>query len=56
MAEGINKTSITLPSSVSNEIWAKTLESSAIMQLAQRIDLPGNGLTIPVITLSLIHI
>lgn len=50
MAEGINKTSITLPSSVSSEIWAKTLESSAIMQLAQRIDLPGNGLTIPVIT------
>lgn len=50
MAEGINNTSITLPSSVSNEIWAKTLESSAIMQLAQRIDLPGNGLTIPVIT------
>ena len=48
MAEGINKTSITLPSSVSNEIWAKTLESSAIMQIAQRIDLPG--LTIPVIT------
>ncbi len=29
MAEGINKTSITLPSSVSNEIWAKTLESSS---------------------------
>lgn len=50
MAEGINKASITLPSSVSSEIWAKTLESSAIMQLAQRIDLPGNGLTIPVIT------
>ena len=50
MAEGINKTSITLPASVSNEIWAKTLESSSIMQLAQRIDLPGNGLTIPVIT------
>lgn len=50
MAEGINKTSITLPSSVSTEIWAKTLEQSAIMQLAQRIDLPGNGLTIPVIT------
>lgn len=50
MAEGINKTSITLPSSVSNEIWAKTLKSSSIMQIAQRIDLPGNGLTIPVIT------
>ena len=50
MAEGINKTSTTLPSSVSSEIWSKTLENSAIMQLAQRIDLPGNGLTIPVIT------
>lgn len=50
MAEGINKTSITLPASVSTEIWGKTLENSAIMQLAQRIDLPGNGLTIPVIT------
>lgn len=50
MAEGINKTSITLPTSVSDEIWGKTLESSTVMQLAQRIDLPGNGLTIPVIT------
>lgn len=50
MAEGINTKSITLPSSVSSEIWSKTLERSAIMQLAQRIDLPGNGLTIPVIT------
>lgn len=50
MAEGINKSSITLPSSVSTEIWAKTLENSVIMQLAQRVDLPGNGLTIPVIT------
>lgn len=50
MAEGINNSSISLPSSVSNEIWAKTLENSAIMRLAQRIELPGNGLTIPVIT------
>ena len=50
MAEGINNTSITLPSSVSDEIWAKTLEASTVMQLAQRIELPGNGLTIPVIT------
>lgn len=50
MAEGISTTSITLPASVSSEIWGKTLEDSAIMQLAQRIDLPGNGLTIPVIT------
>ena len=50
MAEGINSTSITLPTSVSDEIWAKTLEASTVMQLAQRIELPGNGLTIPVIT------
>lgn len=50
MAEVTNATSITLPNSVSSEIWSKTLENSAIMQLAQRIDLPGNGLTIPVIT------
>lgn len=50
MAEGLNTTSIQLPESVSDEIWAKTLEQSAVMQLAQPIDLPGRGLTIPVIT------
>ena len=50
MAEGLNTTSITLPSSVSDEIWAKTLEESVVMSLAAPIDLPGNGLTIPVIT------
>lgn len=50
MAEGLNTTSITLPSSVSDEIWAKTLEESVVMSLATPIDLPGNGLTIPVIT------
>lgn len=43
-------TSINLPESVSNEIWKKTLEDSIVMQLANRIDLPGNGLEIPVIT------
>lgn len=50
MADAITTTSITLPTSVSNEIWAKTLESSIVMRLARPIDLPGNGLTIPVIT------
>lgn len=50
MAEGINKASINLPASVADEIWAKTLENSAVMQLAQRIELPGNGLSIPVVT------
>lgn len=42
--------SIALPEKVSDEIWQKTQETSVVMQLAQQIDLPGNGLTIPVIT------
>lgn len=42
--------SIALPEEVSGEIWQKTQETSVVMQLAQPIDLPGNGLTIPVIT------
>lgn len=40
----------TLPESISADIWAKTLEESAVMRLARRIELPGNGLAIPVIT------
>lgn len=52
MATGIatNRTNIDLPVSVSNEIMAKTQESSAIMSLARQIALPGNGAAIPVIT------
>ncbi len=46
----INRTAITLPTEVSNEIMQKTQESSAIMRLARRVSLPGRGLTIPVIT------
>lgn len=45
-----NRTAISLPTEVSSEIMQKTQESSAIMQLARRITLPGRGLTIPVIT------
>lgn len=43
--EGIsrNTTDVLLPLEVSREIWAKTIENSAIMQLAQRRDLPGAG-------------
>lgn len=41
---------ITLPKELSTEIWANAQHESAIMRLAQRIDLPGSGLTIPVIT------
>lgn len=47
----INRTdTITLPPDVSSEIIAKSVESSAIMQLARRINLPGRGVTIPVVT------
>lgn len=45
-----NRTDITLPSEVSSEIMQKVQESSAIMQLARPVTLPGRGLTIPVIT------
>lgn len=41
---------ITLPTDISNEIWAKAIESSVIMQVSPRITLPGRGLSIPVIT------
>lgn len=43
-------TTITLPSAVSSEILQKTQESSAVMSLARQIQLPGLGVTIPVIT------
>ena len=39
-----------LPSDISAEILQKTQEESAIMRLARHIDLPGRGVTIPVIT------
>lgn len=45
-----NRSNIELPMEVSHEILQKMQESSAIMQLATRIELPGNGLIIPVIT------
>ncbi|MEE3459344.1 MAG: phage major capsid protein [Candidatus Faecousia sp.] len=45
-----NRSNITLPTDVSQEIIQKTQQASAVMQLARQIDLPGRGLTIPVIT------
>lgn len=45
-----NRTNITLPADVSNEILAKMQTESAVMRLARRIDLPGRGVSIPVIT------
>ena len=48
--ENRGSNSITLPTVLSNEVWANAVEESAIMQLAQRIDLPGRGLSVPVVT------
>ena len=45
-----NRSNIALPTDVATEIIQKTQEASAVMQLARQIKLPGNGLTIPVIT------
>lgn len=44
-----NRSNIELPTEVSAQILQKTQEQSAVMQLAQQIELPGWGLTIPVI-------
>lgn len=46
----VNSTTISLPTEVSNKILQKVQEDSAVMSLAQYIDLPGLGATIPVIT------
>ena len=45
----INRSGISLPTAVSSEIIQKTQEGSAVMQLARLTDLPGEGVTIPVI-------
>ena len=42
--------SIQLPPELSADIWAAAQEESAVMRLVERIDLPGPGVTIPVIT------
>lgn len=46
----ITRASITLPAEVSSEIIQKTQEQSAVMQLARKVQLPGKGVAIPVIT------
>ena len=45
-----NRSNISLPTDIAQEVMQKTQEASAIMRLARRINLPGRGLTIPVIT------
>lgn len=44
-----NRSNITLPVQISAEILQKTQEQSAVMRLARQINLPGPGITIPVI-------
>lgn len=43
-------TGVNLPFEVSNEIWQKTMEASAIMRLATPMDLPGAGVEVDMIT------
>ena len=45
-----NRTNISLPPEVAAESLAKTQEASAVMSLARQIQLPGRGVSIPVIT------
>ena len=45
-----NRSNITLPAEVSQEIMQKTQQASAVMRLARQIALPGRGVQIPVIT------
>lgn len=45
-----NRSDITLPAEVAQEILQKVRTASAVMQLAPRINLPGRGIQIPVIT------
>lgn len=45
-----NRTNISLPTEVAQEILQKTQNASAVTQLARQIPLPGRGVTIPVIT------
>ena len=48
----INRTTsgISLPASVSNEIWSDTIEGSVVMSASRQIELPGSGVTIHEIT------
>lgn len=43
-------TGLQLTPQQSSEIWAATVENSAVMRLAQRVSLPGSGISIPIIT------
>ena len=48
--QAINRTYFELSPEVQSEILQKTQEASAIMRLARKVDLPGDGSVFPVIT------
>lgn len=52
MPSGIqtNRTAVSLPAELSREIMQKAVDSSAIMRLAKKVELPGRGLDVPTIT------
>lgn len=41
---------ILLPPDLASEVWSNVAEQSVIMQMVPRIELPGNGLAVPIIT------
>lgn len=43
-------TGLQLTPEQSAEVWAAAVQESAVMQLAQRVTLPGSGISIPIIT------
>lgn len=43
-------TGVNLPPAVASEIWGNMVEESAVMRAARRINLPGSGVSIPLIT------
>lgn len=52
MAIDVNRgtTGVELPPEVSSEIWSNMQEQSAVQQLARRVNLPGSGVTVPIVT------
>lgn len=45
-----NTTGVALPQEVASTVWADAQEASAVMRVANRIALPGNGVSVPMIT------
>ena len=43
-------TGVNLPPQVAGEIWGALVEESAVMRAARRINLPGSGVSIPLVT------